>query len=104
EVSSHALRLGRVDGTGFAVGAFTNLSQDHLDFHTDMDDYFQAKSLLFDGRSAREVVMIDDEWGRRLVGPDTVTVSAEGRPASWRADRISTAPDGSTSFLVDGPE
>ena len=104
EVSSHALRLGRVDGTDFAVGAFTNLSQDHLDFHTDMDDYFQAKSLLFDGRSAREVVLIDDEWGRRLVHPDTVTVSAEGRPANWRAERITTAPDGSIRFLVDGPE
>jgi len=103
EVSSHALRLGRVSGIDFAVGAFTNLSQDHLDFHTDMADYFQAKSLLFDGRSAREVVVIDDDWGPRLVRPDTVTVSADGRPASWQAEQISTGPDGSTSFLVHGP-
>ena len=44
EVSSHALALGRVGGTRFAVGAFTNLSQDHLDFHHDMDDYFAAKA------------------------------------------------------------
>jgi UDP-N-acetylmuramoyl-L-alanyl-D-glutamate--2,6-diaminopimelate ligase len=103
EVSSHALRLGRVSGIDFAVGAFTNLSQDHLDFHTDMDDYFQAKSLLFDGRSARELVVIDDDWGPRLVRPATVTVSAEGRPATWRAEQVSTGPDGSTSFLVIGP-
>ena len=52
EVSSHALALGRVDGTRFAAGAFTNLSQDHLDFHPDMDGYFAAKALLFDGRAA----------------------------------------------------
>jgi UDP-N-acetylmuramoyl-L-alanyl-D-glutamate--2,6-diaminopimelate ligase len=103
EVSSHALRLGRVSGIDFAVGAFTNLSQDHLDFHTDMADYFQAKSLLFDGRSAREVVVVDDDWGPRLVRPDTVTVSADGRPATWRAEQVSTGPDGSTSFLVVGP-
>ena len=48
EVSSHALALGRVDGTGFAVGGFTNLSRDHLDFHPTMADYFEAKALLFD--------------------------------------------------------
>ena len=48
EVSSHALALGRVDGTRFAVGAFTNLSRDHLDFHPTMADYFEAKALLFD--------------------------------------------------------
>ena len=53
EVSSHALALGRVDGIDFAVGAFTNLSQDHLDFHADMEDYFAAKARLFDGRRAR---------------------------------------------------
>ena len=51
EVSSHALKLHRVTGTEFAVGAFTNLSQDHLDFHTDMADYFAAKAMLFDGRA-----------------------------------------------------
>ena len=53
EVSSHALALGRVAGTHFAVGAFTNLSQDHLDFHADMDDYFAAKASLFDARPGR---------------------------------------------------
>mgnify|MGYP000004560320 CR=1 FL=1 len=51
EVSSHALRLGRVAGVSFAVGGFTNLSQDHLDFHPTMEDYFDAKSALFDPAS-----------------------------------------------------
>jgi UDP-N-acetylmuramoyl-L-alanyl-D-glutamate--2,6-diaminopimelate ligase len=104
EVSSHALKLHRVTGTEFAVGAFTNLSQDHLDFHTDMADYFAAKAMLFDGRARREVVMVDDEWGRRLVRPHTVTVSAAGADASWQAERIRTAPDGSTRFAVRGPD
>jgi UDP-N-acetylmuramoyl-L-alanyl-D-glutamate--2,6-diaminopimelate ligase len=104
EVSSHALKLHRVAGTEFAVGAFTNLSQDHLDFHSDMADYFAAKAMLFDGRARRELVMVDDEWGRRLVRPGTVTVSADGAPADWRAERIETAPDGATRFLVHGPD
>ena len=66
EVSSHALALGRVAGTRFAVGAFTNLSQDHLDFHHDMDEYFAAKATLFDGRAEHAVVCVDDIWGARL--------------------------------------
>ena len=78
EVSSHALSLGRVAGTSYAVGAFSNLSQDHLDFHHDMEDYFAAKSMLFDGRAARHVIMVDDVWGRRLAAahPDALTVSS----------------------------
>lgn len=104
EVSSHALRLGRVDGTEFAVGAFTNLSQDHLDFHTDMEDYFAAKRLLFDGRARREVVVIDDDWGRRLITPDTITVASAGDAAHWQARDIVTHADGSTSFRVSSPE
>jgi len=103
EVSSHALRLGRVDGTEFAVAAFTNLSQDHLDFHTDMEDYFQAKSLLFDGRARRELVVVDDAWGRRLVRPATVTVSAADPGAHWYAEDVRVQADGSTRFGVRGP-
>jgi UDP-N-acetylmuramoyl-L-alanyl-D-glutamate--2,6-diaminopimelate ligase len=87
EVSSHALALGRVAGTTFAVGAFTNLSQDHLDFHADLEDYFAAKSTLFDGRAAAEVVCIDDAWGQRLVTPKTATVSLAGQ-ATWHAADI----------------
>ncbi len=66
EVSSHALALGRVSGTRFTVAAFTNLSRDHLDFHHTMDEYFEAKAALFDGRAEHHVICVDDEWGRRL--------------------------------------
>ena len=86
EVSSHALAQGRVGGTRFAVGAFTNLSQDHLDFHHDMESYFRAKALLFDGRAAAGVIDIDDEYGARLAAqhPDAATVSAAGdADADW---------------------
>ena len=103
EVSSHALRLGRVNGAEFAVGAFTNLSQDHLDFHSDMEDYFQAKSLLFDGRARREIVVIDDGWGRRLVRPATITVATEDAGADWHAGDVRVLADGSTRFTVRGP-
>ena len=69
EVSSHALAQQRVLGCGFEVAVFTNLTQDHLDFHTDMEDYFNAKSLLFssDYLKGRAVVNIDDPYGKRIV-------------------------------------
>jgi UDP-N-acetylmuramoyl-L-alanyl-D-glutamate--2,6-diaminopimelate ligase len=104
EVSSHALALGRVDGTRFTAGAYTNLSQDHLDFHGDMEAYFAAKALLFDGRCQHEVVTVDDPYGRRLVKPGTVTVSAAGEAtADWRAVDVDPAPTGSTGFRALGP-
>ena len=69
EVSSHALALGRVDGTAYDVAVFTNLSQDHLDFHADLEDYFAAKATLFTpGRSRVGVVNVDDPYGERLAG------------------------------------
>jgi UDP-N-acetylmuramoyl-L-alanyl-D-glutamate--2,6-diaminopimelate ligase len=69
EVSSHALAMHRVDGTWFRVAVFTNLSRDHLDYHRDMDSYFEAKAGLFTpDRCASAVVNIDDPWGRRLAG------------------------------------
>ena len=68
EVSSHALALKRADGIRFKVAAFTNLTQDHLDFHADMEDYFQAKRRLFVAAGAeRQVVNLDDPYGERLV-------------------------------------
>jgi UDP-N-acetylmuramoyl-L-alanyl-D-glutamate--2,6-diaminopimelate ligase len=104
EVSSHALALGRVNGTRFTVGAFTNLSQDHLDFHRDMEDYFAAKSLLFDGRSTSEVVVVDSAWGQALVTPHTVTVSTElDTPAAWRATDMAITPTGEQSFVIHAP-
>ncbi|WP_026316597.1 UDP-N-acetylmuramoyl-L-alanyl-D-glutamate--2,6-diaminopimelate ligase [Actinokineospora enzanensis] len=102
EVSSHALSLGRVAGTRFAVGAFTNLSQDHLDFHPDMEDYFRAKALLFDGRSSAEVVCVDQDWGRRLVHPRTVTVATAG-DADWTASDIRVSRTGEQSFVLHTP-
>ena len=105
EVSSHALALGRVAGTRFAVGAFTNLSQDHLDFHADMDDYFAAKASLFTpGRTGQAVVCVDDEWGVRLAArtPDAVTVGTRG-PADWSARDVTVDADGTQGFTVDSP-
>ncbi|MEV4316384.1 UDP-N-acetylmuramoyl-L-alanyl-D-glutamate--2,6-diaminopimelate ligase [Actinocrispum sp. NPDC049592] len=103
EVSSHALSLGRVGGTRFSVGAFTNLSQDHLDFHPTMEDYFQAKALLFDGRSTTEVVCVDGEWGPRLVNADTVTVALT-KDALWTATDLKSSVDGEQTFTVHGPD
>lgn len=104
EVSSHALALGRVNGTRFAVGAFTNLSQDHLDFHKDMEEYFAAKSLLFDGRSTAEVVVVDSAWGQALLTPHTVTVSTEpGSEAQWRATDLLATAAGEQTFTLHGP-
>ena len=75
EVSSHALEEGRVDGVKFAVAGFTNLSQDHLDYHGTMDAYFAAKAALFTpSRCALAVIGIDDEWGQRLSEQVTVPV------------------------------
>jgi len=122
EVSSHALALHRVDACHFAAAGFTNLSQDHLDFHPTMADYLAAKAELFrPERSARAVVSIDDEAGRTLFGqrPDAVTVSTRSRPdrtvyedadaqgppsvhAQWLAAEITLDAQGST-FRLLGP-
>ncbi len=94
EVSSHALELGRVDGIRFAVGGFTNLSRDHLDFHPSMEAYFEAKARLFDPSSPlhaqRAVVCIDDEAGRAMAqrAGSTVTVSVTDQLADWRAEDV----------------
>jgi len=109
EVSSHALAMGRVGGIRYEVAAFTNLSEDHLDFHADMEEYFAAKASLFDpGRSERAVVVIDDVWGERLteqvdVPVETVTTIGERR-ASWEVSAVADAPGGATTFRVVGPE
>ncbi|MET9736249.1 UDP-N-acetylmuramoyl-L-alanyl-D-glutamate--2,6-diaminopimelate ligase [Streptomyces sp. NPDC006458] len=107
EVSSHALVLGRVDGCVFDVAVFTNLSPEHMEFHSDMEDYYRAKAELFTPkRSRRGVVNLDDEYGRRLAAEATVpvvTYSAEGHPdADWRADGVEIGPMDST-FTVSGP-
>jgi UDP-N-acetylmuramoyl-L-alanyl-D-glutamate--2,6-diaminopimelate ligase len=69
EISSHALVQRRVDGTRFDFGVFNNLSQDHLDFHGDMESYYQAKRRFFtDFGLQASVINLDDPWGRRLAG------------------------------------
>ncbi|HEX2088067.1 MAG TPA: UDP-N-acetylmuramoyl-L-alanyl-D-glutamate--2,6-diaminopimelate ligase [Solirubrobacteraceae bacterium] len=78
EVSSHALALGRADAIHWDVAVFTNLSQDHLDFHPSMEDYFAAKRRLFEAApGAVKVVNVDDPWGRRLAAdfPDAIAYS-----------------------------
>ncbi|CAL9606380.1 UDP-N-acetylmuramoyl-L-alanyl-D-glutamate--2,6-diaminopimelate ligase [Streptomyces sp. enrichment culture] len=107
EVSSHALVLGRVDGCVFDVAVFTNLSPEHMEFHSDMEDYFRAKAQLFTPKRSRlGVVNVDDEYGRRLAQEATVpvvTYSAEGHPdADWRAEDVRIGQLDST-FTVLGP-
>jgi UDP-N-acetylmuramoyl-L-alanyl-D-glutamate--2,6-diaminopimelate ligase len=106
EVSSHALELGRVDGVLFDLAVFTNLSQDHLDFHGDMESYFAAKSQLFTAdRSAAGLVCVDDAWGRRLaVGAGIpVTTYSVGDTADWTATDIAPGGQGTSTFRAHGP-
>lgn len=109
EVSSHALTFGRVDGIVYDVAGFTNLTQDHLDFHGDMDEYFAVKSSLFtQAHSRRGVVCVDDDYGSRLrttADVPTVGVSSRshGEPAAWQVLTASTRLDGSTEMTVNGP-
>jgi UDP-N-acetylmuramoyl-L-alanyl-D-glutamate--2,6-diaminopimelate ligase len=107
EVSSHALELGRAEGIRFAARIFTNLSQDHLDFHPSMEDYFVAKRRLFQvpgGDPGTSVVNLDDPWGSRLAGEieGAVTYAVESA-AEYRARDVSFDTAGST-FLCDTPE
>ncbi|WP_308113895.1 UDP-N-acetylmuramoyl-L-alanyl-D-glutamate--2,6-diaminopimelate ligase [Kineosporia corallincola] len=122
EVSSHALSMGRVDGIRFDVAGFTNLSQDHLDFHPTMEDYFAAKADLFTPARAKQgVVCVDDEWGRRLAresgvpvvtfttlgpwssGDDFATSSSSTIDADWRVT-AARPHEGGTDFVLAGPD
>ncbi len=112
EVSSHALALGRVAGCEFDVAVFTNLTQDHLDFHTDMDDYFSAKQLLFTElltpnhkpAPKRALVNVDDEWGAKLIQQCSAPLWTYGfRPeADVQAHDIDYSLEG-TRFRVKTP-
>lgn len=107
EVSSHALVMGRVDGVVFDVAVFTNLGRDHLDFHTDLEDYFGAKAGLFTPERARRgLTNVDDAFGRRLLEEASIpmrTFSVTGREADWTATDIDLHPTGS-SFVVRTPD
>ncbi len=103
EVSSHALALHRADSIHIELALFTNLTQDHLDFHADMEDYFQAKRLLFGMGPRVAVVNVDDEYGRRLAEEfDCVTFSAEGAKADFSAADVSFDTSGATFTATPG--
>lgn len=114
EVSSHALSLGRMNGLEVGVAGFTNLQRDHLDFHGDMEGYFQAKARLFrPGHARRAVVVVDDEWGRRLAAEATVPVDTvathvgapEAATADWAVTEADIGLDGvGSSFTLRGPD
>ncbi|MGI8715250.1 MAG: UDP-N-acetylmuramoyl-L-alanyl-D-glutamate--2,6-diaminopimelate ligase [Solirubrobacteraceae bacterium] len=106
EVSSHALALRRADAIHFAAAIFTNLTQDHLDFHPTMEDYFNAKRLLFRGSEPprASVINVDDPYGARLAAEvdDPITFSLRG-DADYRAAGVQTDRHGSR-FSVQTPE
>ncbi|MDO5661468.1 MAG: UDP-N-acetylmuramoyl-L-alanyl-D-glutamate--2,6-diaminopimelate ligase [Brachybacterium sp.] len=102
EVSSHALVLHRADEVVFDAACFTNLSQDHLDFHPDMEDYYAAKARLFTPAHARRgIICVDDDWGRRLAAesaiPVTTYTTRPDVPADHRVRDV--RPDGFGSNL-----
>jgi UDP-N-acetylmuramoyl-L-alanyl-D-glutamate--2,6-diaminopimelate ligase len=108
EVSSHGLALGRVEATRFRVAVFTNLTQDHLDFHSDLEDYYRAKRRLFTPEfTGLGIVNLDDPFGRRLAGEAAgfgieVVTTGTAAGADWRAGELRATLDG-TTFTVDGP-
>lgn len=113
EASSQAIDLHRCDWLRFRVAIFTNLTQDHLDYHGSMEAYFDAKKKLFDGRLGEKpgtcVVNIDDEWGRRLAeglrsaGQRVVTTSQADQSADLFASDISVSLISGTSFTLVTP-
>jgi UDP-N-acetylmuramoyl-L-alanyl-D-glutamate--2,6-diaminopimelate ligase len=104
EVSSHALQLHRVDGIHFAARVFTNLTQDHLDFHPTMDDYFAAKRMLFDRPGGASIVNLDDEYGAVLAAQlaDPITFGIDSEGADYRATGVGFDTLGS-SFTLQAP-
>lgn len=103
EVSSHALLLGRVDGVRFDIAGFTNLSQDHLDFHATMADYEAAKASLFTPVRARLAVLnVDESAGRRIARDTALPVTTYGEDADWQAREVDLRANGS-AFRLLGP-
>lgn len=105
EASSHGLAMHRVDGIDFDVAVFLNLSQDHLDFHADMEDYFRAKERLFT-LARTGVVCVEDDWGARLAAEAPIGVVTFGRPdrcvvpPDFRIEELSATSQGCTFLLV----
>jgi UDP-N-acetylmuramoyl-L-alanyl-D-glutamate--2,6-diaminopimelate ligase len=107
EVSSHALALHRVDAVRFAAAAFTNLTQDHLDFHPTMEDYYVAKRRLFEGDAPPPAaVNADDPYGRRLLAEApgrTLAYAAEEPSAEVRPRALEIGAGGAISLIADTP-
>jgi UDP-N-acetylmuramoyl-L-alanyl-D-glutamate--2,6-diaminopimelate ligase len=102
EVSSHAMTLHRADAIHFEVALFTNLTQDHLDFHADMEDYFLAKRKLFETGPKTAIVNVDDPYGRRLAGEfECVTFSAEGAEADYSARDVEFDAGGASFTIAE---
>ncbi|MCC3271908.1 UDP-N-acetylmuramoyl-L-alanyl-D-glutamate--2,6-diaminopimelate ligase [Arthrobacter zhangbolii] len=108
EVSSHAIAYRRVDGVRFDVAGFTNLTQDHLDLHGSMEEYFAAKAALFQpDRSRQAVITVDDEWGARMAasaGVPVLTLATDGADhgADWNVTDVEPRGLGH-SFVLRGP-
>ncbi|MFA5834955.1 MAG: UDP-N-acetylmuramoyl-L-alanyl-D-glutamate--2,6-diaminopimelate ligase [Bacteroidota bacterium] len=107
EVSSHALQQYRVHGIDFKAAVFTNLTQDHLDYHGTMDQYFQAKKILFDGLSSKAVAItnVDSEYGTRIVEGCKAKVITYGvtNAADIKAENVSVSVNGFTAIIDNKP-
>jgi UDP-N-acetylmuramoyl-L-alanyl-D-glutamate--2,6-diaminopimelate ligase len=105
EVSSHALDQGRVKSCPFEIGVFTNLTQDHLDYHQDMETYFQAKALLFNAEylTGRGIINLDDAYGQRLIASlpseRVWSYSAKNSAADLWTDQLTYTPTGVSGTL-----
>ncbi len=112
ETSSQAIDLHRCDFLRFQVAIFTNLTRDHLDYHQTMENYFDAKKRLFDGRlgekPASSVINIDDEWGAKLANElkennQRVVTFAQNNPADFKAENIEVSLIRGTTFIMKTP-
>jgi UDP-N-acetylmuramoyl-L-alanyl-D-glutamate--2,6-diaminopimelate ligase len=102
EVSSHALALNRVSGIKFDVAIFTNLTQDHLDFHGSMENYFGAKALLFTAEfSDQAIICTDDDWGMKLAAQVKVPVVTIGANGDWKTTGTNSSADGITTQQIN---
>jgi UDP-N-acetylmuramoyl-L-alanyl-D-glutamate--2,6-diaminopimelate ligase len=91
-----------VTGIKFDVAVFTNLTQDHLDFHGSMDNYFVAKARLFTSEFTNQaVICIDDDWGKKLATESHIPVLTIGRDGNWKTSGVNSSPDGLTTQNID---
>ena len=110
EVSSHSLALSRTDDISFDYSVFTNLTPDHMDFHTDFEDYFAAKKKLFQQTSGTSVINIDDQYGKRLYeellaeGKKVLACSVEDETAYYRAIIRDSSANGTNADIFAGQE